>query len=199
MNDDPDYLFDDLNGGDRIAAMRGAYSIIDKGVNQKLDVKDARARGLEEIAISTGMDEEPEWIYDIVNDEFYLDDQAIRILYASLCVVITSGTENFFETICQHYSIRLRRRATWGDKRKALEERLAISFEDLPGFEANKRARLMANCFKHSGGLVDIELAQFSELREGAEIEYEVEPWERIISETEKMLRGICDAMARTA
>jgi hypothetical protein len=191
-------LFYAFGADDRVASMETVLRMITHGTDHVRQDKEDRISRLEKTAIDTGMDDEPEWIYDMANDEFYLDDLSIRILYAGLAVIISSATENLFETICSHYHIKLKSRAMWGDKRTALEGKLLISLEDLPGFKLNKRARLMANCFKHSDGRANEELARYTGVRKGDEIKYEIEPWDRIIRETERMFRDICQIVAKT-
>ncbi len=123
--------------------------------------------------------------------------QTVRALYASLAVSIASAAENYVGSICRRKNLLVDAaghplaRPDWGVKRQKLQDALAFNFDDLEGFVLNKKARLLGNCFKHSDGRRNEQLASQFGGTEGEVIEYENENWRDLIEGTGSFLHGI--------
>lgn len=137
----------------------------------------------------------PDGLYDHFADEAFSLQNTERAMYGTLAVAIASFTEKFVGNICwskqlayvtkQGKSIA---RPTWGDKQRTIEQHLRIQFQNMPGFMGNRRARLLGNCFKHSGGKISQEYASAFGGSTGIEIEFENEGWPQMIEDTRTFL-----------
>ena len=197
MSEEHSRPYREYNSSYLVASMDTVLSMVKRLHSDLDDTINRRAAVLEAMAIEHGLDDEPEWIYEDIDAEFCVDLQAIRILYAGLAVIIASGAESVVESICRDLDLPIGDRPDWGRKKNALEGAISASFDQISSFAGNKRARLLGNCFKHSDGNVNRELAEFAGMREGDEIRYEDEDWHKLIKETEEFLTALCDQVAK--
>ncbi len=133
-----------------------------------------------------------------LNIESSLLQETERVMFAGLAVAIASVTENIVGGMCKHLNLPLVKsdgtrieRPNFGNKQTAIEKHLGIKFCRLTGFDGNRLARLLANCYKHSEGRVNQELAKAFRRTKGEVIAYEKENWGHMISETKLFLDGL--------
>jgi len=147
----------------------------------------ARWEGQERVA-----DHRTDWGYSPQDDDAFVLRQTERVMFANLAVTIASTVESFVSDICASLGIKFTDGTDYGRKVKALEKKLGIGFRKLPGYEAQRKARLLGNCFKHAGGKTDERYVKAFGGSEGQVIEYEEEDWVGLLRDVEMFL----DAMA---
>lgn len=125
--------------------------------------------------------------------EFSLLDTTQRNLSASLAVHVATAVEGMFGSICKRFNLKLPNKATWGDKRNAVENHLKIDCSNLPGFDAATFGRVAGNCFKHGGGQANPEFEKLTggKVKIGDVIEYEKYPWHDIIEKVSDFLHTL--------
>jgi len=140
----------------------------------------------------------PEGVWDSFGDRAFVDQDTERILYAGLASAVASCAEHVVENFCQRERVLLVNKAgktinrpNWGHKKSALEQYLKVDFLDLEGFDLNKLARLLSNCFKHSDSCVDARLAERPGFTKGAKVEYEKQDWKKMIVGTGSFLLAL--------
>ena len=136
----------------------------------------------------------PSELHDDFGDEFSMLDTTQRDLYASLAVHVATAVESIFDSICHRYSLALPAKATWRPARgQAVENHLKLNCNDLPGIAEATLARVLGNCFKHSGGLVSDtpEALKVVGGKAGDVINYEKYDWRTIIERVGEFLHAL--------
>lgn len=143
-----------------------------------------------------------EYGYDYVNDEVFILHQTAKVMYANLAVTIAATAETLAGHFCRARQLsyegnsgRPINRPNWGHKKAALENALNIQFENINGFELNRKARVMGNCFKHNDGQANEEFTKLYGGQIGDDIEYVTEAWGKIIDGTEAFLLELADKL----
>ncbi len=129
-------------------------------------------------------EEQRHWHGEYVNDCYYDIEETNEALYRSFAVSAASMVENLMGLFCREHAVALPDRPNWPDKRQGLERLIGggMDFNALPGFDSVIRARILANCFKHSGGTVSQEYIDYIVPRVlGEEIRYQDENWTAVI------------------
>jgi hypothetical protein len=133
----------------------------------------------------------PTEIREEFGDDFSMLDTTQRDLYASLAVHVASAVESIFDSICRRRSLSLPVKANWGQKRQAVENHLQLNCDDLPGMKEATLARVLGNCFKHSGGLLSDEAVKVGCGTKGDVIRYEDYDWRSIIGRVGDFLNDL--------
>jgi len=176
----------ELRVPDEISRLRALRQAILKWTDLAQREFAARWEGQEGVA-----DWRADWGYDPQADDAFTLQQTERVLFASLAVTISSTVESFVADICTSLRLKLRDRADYGCKATALEEKLGVKFLSLPGHKAQRKARLLSNCFKHFGGKTDGEYVKAFDGPKDQEIEYEGEDWAGLLSGVETFLLAV--------
>jgi hypothetical protein len=143
-----------------------------------------------------------EWIWESFKDQAFIRRDTIRLLFAHFSVTVTRSVENLLSDICQLKSLLLvdkngqpLTKPAFGHKRRAVESSLKISLEDLTGFDAVEKTRLMANCFKHRDGKTDQEFVDKLGGSPGEVIKFEQEDWPRVFYGLKAFLSGLAEKL----
>src|ERR1051325_5280866 len=134
--------------------------------------------------LSEMSEEQRHWHGEYVNDRYYGVDETKEALYRSLAVTAASTVENLMGLFCSEHAVALPERPNWNHKRQGLERRIGdrMDINALAGFDSANRARILANCFKHSGATVSQEYIDHIGPRMlGEEIRYQDENWSAVI------------------
>jgi hypothetical protein len=137
----------------------------------------------------------PEEVMDDMGDDLSLIESTVGDLSASMAVQIASTGERFLGSICHTRALALPVRPNWGHKRTAVENHLHLSFDTLPGVGAITRARILANCFKHSAGMTNQEFVDLYGGALGAPIAYENENFHGMIDGTSEFLNSLAEKL----
>ena len=132
--------------------------------------------------------------YDPVRDEAFFRLDTERVMLANLAVSIASTAENIIINICNHKNVRYmnqQRQTDFGVACSELGKALNVPLSHLPGFNGNQRARILGNCFKHSGRRTNERYVEKYGGDLDVEIEYELENWPSFIDDTKTFLSEI--------
>lgn len=121
--------------------------------------------------------------YDGFSDASYWMRETERTMFAGLAVAIASAAEPFRKAF-------IAKRKAAGETEKVANRELA----SIAGHSDYNRARILANCFKHSDGNVnDDYVSTYQDHREvGEKIDYSAENWTSIIDGLRRFLRQVC-------
>jgi len=140
--------------------------------------------------------------YDYVNDEAFMLRQIAQTMYANLAVTVATSAETFIDRFCGTKGLSYKNKSgkeiekpNLGHKKRALEKVLNVRFENIDGFEMNRKARVMGNCFKHNDGCADEEFSKRYGSQKGEALEYDTEDWGRIIEDTKTFLLNIAEKL----
>jgi len=160
------------------------------------DVALAEVRSIEAADTSRMSEEQQHWHGEYLNDEHYMLDAVKNSLLAGLAVAIASTVEKFMGMLCAENSIPLSDRPTWGDKRTGVERLTGgVRLDTFGGFGSAKRARLLANCFKHNGGKTNQDWVDAYGGSVDDEIRYEDEDWDTIVEGTQTFLLEVVESL----
>jgi len=142
--------------------------------------------------------EVPSEIYDWGADERSWARDAARVMYAGLAVAVASLAENTLAHVNRRKGVvyldkkgKLISRPDWGIHRQAFENRFNVKLDSFTGYPSVHRARLLANSFKHRDGKRNAADCAVIGGRVGSEIEYERQPWDRMLRWTRTFLKRV--------
>ena len=128
---------------------------------------------------------------DYLENRYLLIEPTKNALFAGLAVTIASLVEKFMKMICKNRKLKLKKHTPFGGTEGAFEEALSPTKElkSLPGYYSATRARLLANSFKHNGGIADKKyIEECDSIADGVirysvgeEIRYQDEDWNKMI------------------
>jgi hypothetical protein len=134
--------------------------------------------------LSAMSEEQRHWHGEHVNDRYYGIGETKEALYRSFAVSAASAVENLMGLFCSEHAVALPDRPNWHHKRQGLERLIGggLDINALPSFDSANRARILANCFKHSSGTVSQEYIDHIGPRAlGEEVRYQDENWTAVI------------------
>jgi hypothetical protein len=175
-----DRFFNEIEVRHEMGKLRGLLRAIPKWE----EVAVAEVDALAATDLSEMSEEQRHWHDEYVNDGYYGIDQTKEALYRGFAVSAASAVENIMGLFCGEHSVALRERPNWKQKREGLERLIGngMDINALAGFDLANRARVLANCFKHSGGTVSQEYVDHIGPRAlGEEIRYQDENWSAVI------------------
>jgi hypothetical protein len=138
--------------------------------------------------LSEMSEEQRHWHSEYVNDRYYGIEETKEGLYRSFAVSVASTVENLMGVFCSEHAVALPEQPNWNHNRQGLERLIddGMDINGLAGFDSANRARVLANCFKHSDGTVSQEYIDHIGPRMlGEEIRYQDENWSAVIDSTQ--------------